>query len=115
MNAQLVGTFQEWEMVDELKQIAPLKALSPDGMPLIFYQHFWQVVDQELIHLILSWLSIGRLPYLVNHTFIILILKITSLEHVHQFHPISLCNILYKIFSKLLAYRLKKNLAITHL
>ncbi|KAK9993597.1 hypothetical protein SO802_023300 [Lithocarpus litseifolius] len=50
MNAQLVRTFQEWEMVNDLKQMAPLKAPSSDGMPPIFYQHFWQVVDQEQIN-----------------------------------------------------------------
>ena len=65
-------------------------------------------MDQEVILSILSWLNSGRLPYPVNHTFITLISKVRSLEYVHQFHPISLCNVLYKIFSKVLANRLKK-------
>ena len=44
----------------------------------------------------------------MNHTFITLILKVKSPKYVHQFHPINLCNVLYKIFSKVLANRLKK-------
>ena len=40
MNAALMGSFLESEVVIALKQMAPLKAPSPDGMPPLFYQHF---------------------------------------------------------------------------
>lgn len=33
MNADLVGTFHEWEVEMALKQMAPLEAPSPNGMP----------------------------------------------------------------------------------
>ena len=56
---------------------------------------------------ILSWLNTSTLPHPVNHTFITLIPKTKNPEYVTQFHPISLCNVLYKIFSKVLANRLK--------
>jgi hypothetical protein len=42
-----------------------------------------------------------------NHTFLALILKRLGPSAVHHFCPISLCNIIYKIISKLLANRLK--------
>ena len=44
----------------------------------------------------------------LNHTFITLIPKVKSLEYVTEFCPIALCNILYKLVSKVLANRLKK-------
>ena len=44
----------------------------------------------------------------LNHTFITLILKVKSPEFVTKFCPIALCNILYKLVSKVLANRLKK-------
>ena len=41
MKAKLVANFEALEVHDAIKQMAPLKALSPDGMLLIFYQSYW--------------------------------------------------------------------------
>jgi hypothetical protein len=42
-----------------------------------------------------------------NHSFIALVPKLSGSHTVHQFQPISLCNIAYKIIFKILANRLK--------
>lgn len=42
-----------------------------------------------------------------NHMFIALVPKCMGPHFVHHFRPISLCNIVYKIVSKILATRLK--------
>jgi len=107
MNSILTADFLECEVELALKQMAPLKTPRPDGMPSLFYQHFWQVLHHDVIGSILSWLNTGILPHPINHTFLTLILKIKNLEYVHEYRPISLCNVLYKIFSKVLANRLK--------
>lgn len=44
----------------------------------------------------------------VNQTLITLIPKVDLPEKVTQFRPISLCNVVYKCFSKLLVARLKR-------
>ena len=111
MNNLLTGEFLECEVTTTLKQMAPLKAPGLDGMPPICYQHFWQVVDIDVVRSILSWLNLGTLPHPINHTFITLIPKIKNSEFVHEYRPISLCNELYKIFSKVLANRLNKVLS----
>ena len=108
MEQMLKGEFLEHEVTIALKQMAPLKAPSPDEMPPQFYQYFCQMMDHHVIKSILFWLNSSTLPYLVNHTFVALIPKIKNPEHVTEYRPFSLCNVLYKIFSKVPANKLKK-------
>jgi hypothetical protein len=91
-----------------LKQMAPLKAPSHNGMPLLFYQTFWHVVGNEVIEVVLNFLNGGTLPNSLNHTHITLIPKIKSPERIIDYHPISLCNVIYKIFFKVFVNQLKK-------
>ncbi len=60
---------------------------------------------------VLSCLRDGILLKKINHTNICLIPKIQNPEYVKDFHPISLCNMVYKIIAKFLANRLKKLLS----
>ena len=110
MNNQLSQEFMEWEVQTELKQMAPLKAPGLDGMPPIYYQNYRNLVGEDVTNTILSYLNSATLPHPLNHTFITLIPKIKNLTSVSDYRPISLCNVLYKIFSKVLTNRLKKNL-----
>ena len=75
--------FSEQEVATALKQMAPLKAPGPNGIPPLFYQHFWGTVGQDITSSILTWLNSGILPIPLNHTFIALIPKIHNLENAH--------------------------------
>ena len=88
--------------------MSPLKAPGPDGMSHLFYQHYGNLVGDDVCHSVLNFLNNASLPEHLNHTFIILIPKKKNPEYASEFRPISLCNVLYKIFSKVLANRLKR-------
>lgn len=48
----------------------------------------------------------------LNFTFIVLIPKVTNPLSVHEYRPINLCNVLYKIITKVLANKLKRVLLV---
>ena len=107
MNHVLTSRFEEWEVLKALKQMAPMKAPGLDGMPPLFFQHFWPMIEGDVTHSVLSWLNLGTIPHPLNHTFITLIPKKKNPSLVSNYRLISLCNVLYKIFAKVLANRLK--------
>ena len=107
MNHVLTSRFEEWEVLKALKQMAPMKAPGPNGMPPLFFQHFWPMIEGDVTHSVLSWLNLGTIPHPLNHTFITLIPKKKNPSLVSDYCLISLCNVLYKIFAKVLANRLK--------
>jgi hypothetical protein len=55
---------------------------------------------------VLDFLNGGLLPDALNLTTIILIQKTRNPQEMKEFRSISLCNVLYKICSKVLAMRL---------
>nr|XP_023915730.1 uncharacterized protein LOC112027287 [Quercus suber] len=77
-------------------------------MPPIFFQKFWSDIGDEVVQAMLSCLNSSKLTPGLNQTFISLIPKVKTPEHVTEFRPIALCNILYKLVSKVLANRLRK-------
>ena len=107
MNEELTKPYNREEVVTAINQMAPSKAPSPDGMPPLFYQSFWSSVGFDVTDAALSCLNTSTILKSINHTFITLIPKVSNPENVSEFRPISLCNVLYKIISKVIANRLK--------
>ena len=96
------------EIWKALESIGDLKAPGADGMPSIFYKKFRSFIGDQVKKEVLQVLNGRPMPVDWNETIIVLIPKISSPQVLKDFRPISLCNVLYKIISKVLANRLKK-------
>jgi hypothetical protein len=108
MNDELMAAFTREEVRNALFSIGDLKAPGPDGLHAIFYKRFWNMLGGDLEDEVLQAVNSATIPEGWNDTTIVLIPKVTNPEKITQFRPISLCNVVYKVISKLLANRLKR-------
>ncbi|XP_061375716.1 uncharacterized protein LOC133317851 [Gastrolobium bilobum] len=84
-----------------------LKAPSSDGIHALFLQTQWKSVRDSICTLIRSFFSDPNRIEEVNQTLICFIPKTECPDSISNFRLISLCNVSYKILTKLLANRLK--------
>jgi hypothetical protein len=82
------------------------KAPGPDGFQPFFYQSWWRVIGSSVCKFIRRILDDSVDVADFNQTCLVLIPKILRPEFLHQFRPTGLCNVNYKILTKLMVNRL---------
>ncbi|KAL9659621.1 hypothetical protein QQ045_024428 [Rhodiola kirilowii] len=107
MNDLLLAPFTEAKVKRALFQMHPTKAPGLDGLSALFYQSNWETVRGDVLKEVLKCLNEGILNHEINETLIVLIPKVHKVERVEELRPISLCNVIMKIITKVLANRLK--------
>ena len=85
----------------------PKKSPSPNGMSHLFYQHFWSLTSECVTKTVLDFLNHGIIPPKFNETHIVLIPKVKNPTKITQYRPVSLCNVLSRLTSKVIANRPK--------
>ncbi|KAL5557049.1 hypothetical protein UlMin_039285 [Ulmus minor] len=107
INAQLEKSFIFADVKAAVSQMAPSKSPGADGMSALFYQNYWHVVGDEVTTACLGVLNEGMSLASTNETLISLIPKVKNPIRITDYRPISLCNVIYKIISKMLSNRLQ--------
>jgi hypothetical protein len=107
MCEMLGQAFSVKEVETTLFQMSPCKAPGADGFTAGFFQKHWPLVKEKVLEAVLGFLNDGEMPKIINQTILVLIPKVANPLELTQFRPISLCNVIYKICSKVLANRLR--------
>lgn len=95
------------EIKEAMFAIHPDKAPGPDGFSASFFQSNWNIVGPDIITEIQDFFTFGLMPRNSNDTHIRLIPKILAPKRVADYRPIALCNVCYKVISKLTSRRLQ--------
>lgn len=107
----LTGPVTTGEVYRALMSMKSYKAPGPDGFQPIFFKMFWEDVGDEVWHFVRDAFAQGYFNEQLAETLMVLIPKSDHPTSFKEFRPISLCNAVYKILTKVLVTRLRPMLA----
>ncbi|KAL5557491.1 hypothetical protein UlMin_039727 [Ulmus minor] len=104
----LLLSIPDWEEIrTTVFKMGSFKAAGPDGFPSLFFKSYWEIVGEDVISSVRDFFITGTLHPYINSTNIVLVPKSKTPSNINHFQPIAVCNVIYKVISKLLAERLK--------
>eukprot|EP00253_Pinus_taeda_P013228 PITA_13228 len=84
------------------------KAPGPDGFTVAFYRQHWETIKKDFVRMVKKAFRNHKLGDNTKSSHIALIPKEANPKSFDRFRPISLCNVSYKIITKIIANKLKK-------
>lgn len=97
----------EDEIFRALQSMGLDKAPGPDGLPTVFFKAHWDTIRKDFLKMTFQFFTRSKLPHFINDTNLVLIPKSGNPSMVNDYHPIALCNVIYKCISKVIALRLQ--------
>lgn len=95
------------EIQRALNSLGPNKSPGPDGFNAKIIQENWDLFGPAVIEEVDRFFKENRMPGYVARSNLNLIPKTENASKVTEFRPISVCNVLYKVNSKLIAKRIR--------
>jgi hypothetical protein len=81
-------------------------APGPDGFGAYFFQHYWDIVQFDVINAVLEFFTTSWILPGFNANIIALLPKTPNAHSIDQYRPIAMANFKFKIISKIIADRL---------
>ncbi|GJV04817.1 RNA-directed DNA polymerase, eukaryota, reverse transcriptase zinc-binding domain protein [Tanacetum coccineum] len=103
----LIKPVMDDEVKDALFSIEDNKAAGPDRYSSKFFKVAWSVIGKDVCSATKEFFTSGKMLGEFNTTLISLVPKLKSPARVLDYRPISCCNVIYKIISKVVTNRLK--------
>ncbi|XP_042983328.1 uncharacterized protein LOC122312726 [Carya illinoinensis] len=99
------------EVYDALCSIPEDSSPGPDGFGSGFYRSCWHIVGTDVVAAVSEFFQGMALPRFFNATHLVLIPKLENPTSFDKFRLISLCDVFYKICTKIMVNRLSPLLA----
>jgi len=106
MKSRMDKPFELQELQRAIRGMAEGKSPGPDKLPAEFYQEFEDLITEGLQHMIEECLDTGSFSPAVREGEIILLYKKSDPRDIRNYRPITLLNVDYKIFAKMMVARL---------
>ena len=103
----LCAPVSEGEIKLGLQSLKPFKAPRADGLHAGFFQYFWADVKASVCEEVCNSFEAKTILEYLNETLISLIPKTQSPESLNSYRPISLCNTIYKVITKIIVGRIR--------
>lgn len=107
MRAMLSAEVSNDEIKNIIFALRRNKSPGPDGYNAEFLRASWSIIGPKITSAVKEFFTAGKILRQWNCTAITLIPKSVNASKITEFRPISLCNVLYKVISKVIATRLE--------
>lgn len=105
--AQMSAIPTDEEIRKTIFSLPKSKSPGPDGFSVEFFLSSWDLVGGDLIKAVKDFFLNPDLSHQVNSTVLALLPKVPGASRLSEYRPISLCNTVYKVISKIIGSRLK--------
>lgn len=105
--AALLALVTKEEVFNALRAMKSYKAPGPDAFQLFFFKTYWDIIGDDIWNLVKKAYETSSIDSRIAETLVVLIPKVDQPTRLKQFRPISLCNVTYKLITKIFVNKLR--------